>query len=706
MSTHGKVRIQDGSGDDRIIVDENDNVILSGSTVTSITSDTVIGDTVMAGTEMLRVTNGSVLFDGSTGAVPVSGAGVRFEWCPAKRALRAGEVTGTQWDDINVGLWSTAFGYNTTASGIGSFAVGYNTSASGDYSAAFGLSSSATLLAEQAFGQGTFTDTSGICQTAFIRGMANALEATPVELTLDGNTPDVGNRIYIADSKSIDCIISAVARCVAGTDIGSSATWTMFGSIERTGAVTRLIGSPFNVLSDGSFSKVTFTPKSATGSDAGLLTMTLVPTADDVNESFKFTFTGHAGSVTPNMFDVAVAISKCEIIENTANEVFLQQVKQILAAGTVSAFWGADYSTSVTPAFFDNVVGCSVVGTAIAKTAVSGAWDAGASSVQRIPGDGYVEFTLGDLTCLAIGGLATSDPDRNYTSINYALFYGGGNPLSPYELGTPLAAIVPFVSLTRGDTIRIQRVGTTITYWYNGVLKYTSLVASTGTLMFDCSILTQNGGFDSVTLSGATGSSGRVTLLGNQTGLAYDLTQATAAKQPLLVRATIPYLEFDGARVLAGVPIPLGATFSTIVVADPVVEGASAAFFSIGNVGSDGTQMYRQLTQFLTSQINTPPIYENSREPAYTLGSPQVLESKFDGTKLYCRGTGRTWSAGTAASMTSPTTGTFLGGINAAPASGSKGRIYAVIVSSPVLTSAQYAKLYAAINARYGVLQT
>ena len=87
------------------------------------------------------VNNGSVLFAGTTGVTPASGAGVRMMWIPEKKAFRAGEVTGTQWDADNVGSWSFAVGYDTK-SGHYSTAMGADTTASGEYSTAMGSQAS------------------------------------------------------------------------------------------------------------------------------------------------------------------------------------------------------------------------------------------------------------------------------------------------------------------------------------------------------------------------------------------------------------------------------------------------------------------------------------------------------------------------------------------------------------------------------------
>lgn len=53
-------------------------------------------------TNLFGLANGSVLFSGTTGATPASGAGTRFMWIPSKAAIRAGVVTGTDWDDLRV----------------------------------------------------------------------------------------------------------------------------------------------------------------------------------------------------------------------------------------------------------------------------------------------------------------------------------------------------------------------------------------------------------------------------------------------------------------------------------------------------------------------------------------------------------------------------------------------------------------------------
>lgn len=81
---------------------------------------------------------------GGAGSAPTEGAGVRVMWYPEKAAFRAGRVTGSQWDDANIGIDSFAGGYDSIASGSGAFAFGADGLASGDYSSVFGVNSRAS----------------------------------------------------------------------------------------------------------------------------------------------------------------------------------------------------------------------------------------------------------------------------------------------------------------------------------------------------------------------------------------------------------------------------------------------------------------------------------------------------------------------------------------------------------------------------------
>ncbi|HKP75677.1 MAG TPA: tail fiber domain-containing protein, partial [Longimicrobiaceae bacterium] len=106
-----------------------------------------------AGAYDLGNTNG-YLSEGTFGAgnIPVDGSGTRLMWYPAKGAFRAGSISGTQWDEPNIGNYSvaigqdvrasgdnaTAFGLRSVAAQVSSFAAGEDNTASGAASVALG----------------------------------------------------------------------------------------------------------------------------------------------------------------------------------------------------------------------------------------------------------------------------------------------------------------------------------------------------------------------------------------------------------------------------------------------------------------------------------------------------------------------------------------------------------------------------------------
>jgi FtsZ-binding cell division protein ZapB len=113
----------------------------------------------------MSYSGGSLLLSGTTGNTPTSGSGTRLMWIPNKKALRAGQVDGNEWDNNFIGQWSFAFGLTTVASGDASTAFGYHTIATGGASTASGYYSQASGGASTAFGNNAIA--SGISATAF-----------------------------------------------------------------------------------------------------------------------------------------------------------------------------------------------------------------------------------------------------------------------------------------------------------------------------------------------------------------------------------------------------------------------------------------------------------------------------------------------------------------------------------------------------------
>jgi hypothetical protein len=108
--------------------------------------------------------NNSKYIPASGASVPISGAGTRMEFIPGYAAFRAGTAWGDQWGSAKMGLWSTAIGNNTTASGDFSIAMGNENTASGKHSIAIGNGTTASGLHSTAMG--TKTKATGDYSTA------------------------------------------------------------------------------------------------------------------------------------------------------------------------------------------------------------------------------------------------------------------------------------------------------------------------------------------------------------------------------------------------------------------------------------------------------------------------------------------------------------------------------------------------------------
>ena len=114
-----------------------------------------IGLGVTAPQARLHVKDGTLLCEGASGGVPISGAGARMMWIPSLSAFRAGIAGATSWNGGNIGISSFAAGNGTTASSYSSFAIGTNTVASNTNAFAMGSNSTASGVASVAFGEGT-----------------------------------------------------------------------------------------------------------------------------------------------------------------------------------------------------------------------------------------------------------------------------------------------------------------------------------------------------------------------------------------------------------------------------------------------------------------------------------------------------------------------------------------------------------------------
>lgn len=136
-----------------------------------------------------------------------------------------------------------------------------------------------------------------------------------------------------------------------------------------------------------------------------------------------------------------------------------------------------------------DLVGVSVNGNTITKTAASGWGNAGGASVNQLPAgiDGWTEMTVpvSQTTGSIIFGLSDTNPNADYASIDYAIYPSlVSQGVYVFENGTTKTN-VPYAA---GDVFRVERIGTSVYYKKNGTTFYTSTIPSTSALIVDAAI--------------------------------------------------------------------------------------------------------------------------------------------------------------------------------------------------------------------------
>lgn len=201
---------------------------------------------------------------GSTSLANIAGTNddYRMFYDKSKGAFRAGDVTGTQWDDVNVGNNSTAFGYNTTASGGFSTAIGNQTIASGAGSVASGFKSIASGDTSTAIGSVTIA--SGIVATAMgaggtASGFASTVMGTQTTASANNSTA-MGYQTTASGGSSI--AMGAITTASGDSSIAMGSSTVALGN-SSTALGTNNTAPSFGETVLGAFA-TTYTPVSAT----------------------------------------------------------------------------------------------------------------------------------------------------------------------------------------------------------------------------------------------------------------------------------------------------------------------------------------------------------------------------------------------------------------------------------------------------------
>lgn len=225
----------------------------AGGTITSVTAGAgLVGGGTSAGVTLALRTAGNGAFDlsgtnglvsrgtGSPDTPSASGAGSRLMWLPHTAAIRAGAVDGSQWDAVNLGPASTAFGRNTIARGNGSIALGVGSQALASASTAAGAGSIAQGLASLAVGY--FATASGVASAA-IGASTDAAGDNSVALGNSAATTAAGLGSFVyGDSSSSFPVTSSVANQFLVRAAGGVVFWSTANTVFPTSPGVVLYG--------------------------------------------------------------------------------------------------------------------------------------------------------------------------------------------------------------------------------------------------------------------------------------------------------------------------------------------------------------------------------------------------------------------------------------------------------------------------------
>jgi hypothetical protein len=187
----------------------------------------------------------------ATGAtVPITGGGSRMMFLPGYAAFRAGSVDDDRWDPAYVGISSTAFGGNTTASGLTSFAAGNWTTASGDTSTALGIYTVASGNYSTSAGIGAHASSYGETALGIYPTFADGSADTFIQnqrLFVIGNGQSSGSRHNaLVIWKNGGTEFSAEVRAPAFTTVSDRNLKTDFTAIDTAEILARVAALPLS----------------------------------------------------------------------------------------------------------------------------------------------------------------------------------------------------------------------------------------------------------------------------------------------------------------------------------------------------------------------------------------------------------------------------------------------------------------------------
>jgi hypothetical protein len=146
----------------------------------------------------------------------------------SKGAFRAGSAADAEWDDVNVGSYSAAFGSNNTASNDDSFAAGRFNTSSGNQSVAMGYGNTSTATVSVAIGRSI--NASGNQSV----GIGRDVDVTGVNALAFGAGSPAGSEPIVSGQDSIGFFMGDQS----GVNISSANTMAIMGGNVGIGLVS------------------------------------------------------------------------------------------------------------------------------------------------------------------------------------------------------------------------------------------------------------------------------------------------------------------------------------------------------------------------------------------------------------------------------------------------------------------------------------
>ena len=189
----------------------------------------------------LRGLQGFEFVGTSDGMTYQSGARTTLFWMPSKWAFRAGLVTGTAWDNSNIGSGSVAFGGNNISLGDYSFSTGNSNTSYGTGSSTFGAGN---------IDSGSYS---------IAGGFNNLIRSTASYSSTFGNSNIVGGDYsflggHFLETKNVDYVNLFGANIIALRQTLGGFAWSNGGDTLRFGHATVSYGVPFVASAVGAFS--------------------------------------------------------------------------------------------------------------------------------------------------------------------------------------------------------------------------------------------------------------------------------------------------------------------------------------------------------------------------------------------------------------------------------------------------------------------